>query len=149
MKKEILYKSNVILNSNKIEDYDNLLSRFSNWKSYKREININILLESSKKIEFKVDIENQSFGGMYISIEEDKDTSDILLKNVCAVIKSMTFIIKNSIVIDLSIEYKVLETEKGKILSNMLNDFDFDLSQKYLDNGEVLGFYLIFPKEAA
>ena len=49
---------NVELSSNKISDYENLLSRFSNWKKYKREINLSQLLDSGKKIEFEVDIPN-------------------------------------------------------------------------------------------
>lgn len=150
MKNLSLYKSNVLLNDNRIEDYNKLLSRFSNWKSYKREINLNILLESKKKIEFKVDIENQSFGGMYISIKEDLEISDIFLKNACAVITSLTFIIKESIIIDLKVEYKPLETEKGEMLLNLLKDLDLDLDllQKIID-GEVLGFYFNLPKKAA
>jgi hypothetical protein len=148
MKNLSLYKSNVLLSDNRIEDYDKLLSRFSNWKSYKREINLNILLESNKKIEFKVDIENQSFGGMYISIDENIETPDILLQNVCAVIKCLTFIIKESVVIDLEVEYKVIDTEKGKILLNLLKDLDLDLLQKRLDN-EIIGFYFNLPKKAA
>jgi len=148
MKNLSLYKSNVLLNDNRIEDYNKLLSRFSNWKSYKREINLNILLESKKKIEFKVDIENQSFGGMYISIKEDLEISDIFLKNACAVITSLTFIIKESIIIDLKVEYKPLETEKGEMLLNLLKDLDLDLLQKIIDV-EVLGFYFNLPKKAA
>lgn len=150
MKNLSLYKSDVLLSDNRIEDYDKLLSRFSNWKSYKREINLNILLESNKKIEFRVDIENQSFGGMYISIDEDIENTDFLLKNVCAVIKSLTFIIKESIVIDLKVEYKPLETEKGKMLLNLIKDLDLnlDLLQKRLDN-EIIGFYFNLPKKAA
>ena len=38
--------------NNKIDDYEDILSRFSNWKKYKREINLNQLLEDGKKIEF-------------------------------------------------------------------------------------------------
>lgn len=148
MKNLSLYKSNVLLSDNRIEDYDKLLSRFSNWKSYKREINLNILLESNKKIEFKVDIENQSFGGMYISIDEDIETPYILLQNVCAVIKCLTFIIKESVVIDLIIEYKALNNEKGRMLLNILKDLDIDILQKRLDN-EIIGFYFNLPKKVA
>lgn len=150
MKNLNLYESNVLLSDNRIEDYDKLLSRFSNWKSYKREINLNILLESNKKLEFRVDIENQSFGGMYISIDEDIETPDIFLKNICAVIKSLTFIIKDSIVIDLKVEYKPLESEEGKMLLNLIKDLDLnlDLLQKRLDN-EIIGFYFNLPKKAA
>ncbi len=38
------------LQDNKIEDYEVILSKFSNWKQYKREINLNQLLEEGKKM---------------------------------------------------------------------------------------------------
>ena len=53
----------------KIDNYENYLSKFSNWKKYKREINLNLLLESGKKIEFEVEMNNtQSVN--YVSFQD-------------------------------------------------------------------------------
>lgn len=129
---------NVVLNNNTIEQYDKLLSRFSNWTAYKRDIKLNTILEQGKKIEFKVDIENHQFGGLYISIESGD--FDVNLKNVCAVTKSMIFIINESKVESLKIELKILETDKGKIISNIIKDFELELYQKITEN-DIIGFY--------
>ena len=112
---------NVELNSNQISDYENLLSRFSNWKKYKREINLNQLLESDKKIEFEVDIPN-SQSVFYVNISTDiMNTS-----GACAVINKLTFIILENNVIDLKVSITVLTTTFGNILRNLL-DSNIDL----------------------
>lgn len=139
---------NVVLNNNTIEQYDKLLSRFSNWTTYKRDIKLNTILEQGKKIEFKVDIENHQFGGLYISIENDIYDFDINLKNVCAVTKSMIFIINDSKVESLKIELKILETDKGKIISNIIKDFELELYQKITEN-DIIGFYFRTYNRAA
>lgn len=139
------------VSDNTIEQYDMLLSRFSDWKSYKREIKLNTLLESGKKIEFKVDIENHQFGGLYIDIIDDYEDNwvSLNLKNACCVLTSMTFIIKNFIVIDLVIEFKILETSKGKMISDLFNsNVELEIIQKIQGN-DVLGFSFKLPKKAA
>lgn len=139
------------VSDNTIEQYDMLLSRFSDWKSYKREIKLNTLLESGKKIEFKVDIENHQFGGLYIDIIDDYEDNwvSLNLKNACCVLTSMTFIIKNFIVIDLVIEFKILETSKGKMISDLFNsNVELEIIQK-IKGSDVLGFSFKLPKKAA
>lgn len=137
------------VSDNTIEQYDMLLSRFSDWKSYKREIKLNTLLESGKKIEFKVDIENHQIGGLYIYIIDDYEDTWVSLKNACCVLTSMTFIIKNFIVIDLVIEFKILETNKGKMISELFNsNVELEIIQKIQGN-DVLGFSFKLPKKAA
>lgn len=143
----MIYK--IPVSDNTIEQYDMLLSRFSDWKSYKREIKLNTLLESGKKIEFKVDIENHQFGGLYIDIIDDYEDTWVSLKNACCVLTSMTFIIKNFIVIDLVIEFKILETSKGKMISDLFNsNVELEIIQKIQGN-DVLGFSFKLPKKAA
>ena len=137
---------NVELNNNKISDYENLLSRFSNWKKYKREINLNQLLESDKKIEFEVDIPN-SQSVFYVNISTDiMNTS-----GACAVINKLTFIILENNVIDLKVSITSLNTTFGNILRNLLDsNIDLKLYQNtHIKRGQVIDFYFELPKQAA
>ena len=137
---------NVELSSNKISDYENLLSRFSNWKKYKREINLSQLLDSGKKIEFEVDIPN-SQSVFYVNISTDiMNTS-----GACAVINKLTFIILENNVIDLKVSITVLMTTFGNILRNLLDsNIDLKLYQNtHIKRGQVIDFYFELPKQAA
>jgi hypothetical protein len=131
--------------NNKIEDYDDILSRFSNWKKYKREINLNQLLEEGKKIEFEVEIPN-SHSVLYVSVIDKIDTSITSLVNVCSVIKKMTFIIRNNEVLKLSVEINLLTTNWGKIITNLLESgIDLKLIQYKNIEGKIDNFYFIDP----
>jgi hypothetical protein len=136
---------NVELSSNKISDYENLLSRFSNWKKYKREINLSQLLDSGKKIEFEVDIPN-SQSVFYVNISTDiMNTS-----GACAVINKLTFIILENNVIDLKVSITVLTTTFGNILRNLLDsNIDLKLHQHKNIEGKIDNFYFELPKQAA
>ena len=139
---------NVELSSNKISDYENLLSRFSNWKKYKREINLSQLLDSGKKIEFEVDIPN-SQSVFYVNISTDTWTT-MDASGACAVINKMTFIILENIVIELKLSLNVLSTTFGNILRNLLDsNIDLKLYQNTHIEGQVIDFYFELPKQAA
>jgi hypothetical protein len=133
-----------ILNS-KIDDYEDILSRFSNWKKYKREINLNQLLEEGKKIEFEVEIPN-NHSVLYVSVIDKIDTSITSLVNVCSVIKKMTFIILNNEVLKLSVEINLLTTNWGKIITNLLESgIELKLLQHKNIKGKIDNFYFINP----
>jgi hypothetical protein len=134
--------------NNKIDDYEDILSRFSNWKQYKREINLNQLLEEGKKIEFEVEITN-SHSVLYVSVF-DKTSHWTLttgpLVNVCSTIQKMTFVILNNEVIKLNIEIKLLTTNWGKIITNLLESgIDLKLHQHKNIEGKIDNFYFIDP----
>jgi hypothetical protein len=131
--------------NNKIEDYEDILSNFSNWKKYRREINLNQLLEDGKKIEFEVEISN-SQGVLYVSVSDKIDTSITALVNACSVIKKMTFIILNNEVLKLTIELKLLTTKWGKIITNLLESgIELKLHQHKNIQGKIDNFYFIDP----
>jgi hypothetical protein len=131
--------------NNKIDDYEDILSRFSNWKQYKREINLNQLLEEGKKIEFEVEITN-NHSVLYISVVDKIDTSITSLVNACSVIQKMTFIILNNEVLKLSIEIKLLTTNWGKIITNLLESgIELKLIQHKNIEGKIDNFYFINP----
>jgi lysyl-tRNA synthetase class I len=127
----------------KIEDYEKLLSRYSNWKKYKREINLNQILEDSKKIEFEIEFLN-NHSVLYISLYNKNNVIDSLLRNACASITKMKFIILNNKVLNLIVYYSKLSTGSGKTLENNINsDIDLKLYQNKDIEGQVIGFYFI------
>jgi hypothetical protein len=131
--------------NNKIDDYEDILSRFSNWKKYKREINLNQLLEDGKKIEFEVEIPN-NHSVLYVSVIDKIDTSITSLVNVCSVIKKMTFIILNNEVLKLIVEINLLTTNWGKIITNLLESgIELKLLQHKNIEGKIDNFYFINP----
>lgn len=135
--------------NSKIDDYEDILSRFSDWKAYKREINLTQLLEDDKKIEFQVEIPN-NHSVLYVSVSDELDSTITSLVNVCSVIQKMTFVILNNKVLKLNVEIKLLTTRWGKTISNLLeSDIDLKLHQHKNIEGKIDNFYFELPKQAA
>ncbi len=103
-----------------IDAYESILSKFSNWNQYRRDIILSDLLNEDKKIEFIVEIKNHMFGVIYIDFE-NIDNFDISLNKACASIKELKFILKNNIVQSLDIIIKVLDTEWGNKLKDLID----------------------------
>ena len=82
---------NIELDNNTLEQYEKLLSNFSNWKEYKREIKLNSILED-KKIEFTLDISGHAHGVMYVNVVVDDEDDFDVLKKTSSSIKHMKFI---------------------------------------------------------
>jgi hypothetical protein len=127
----------------KIEEYEKLLSRYNNWKKYKREINLNQILEDGKKIEFEIEVLNKH-SVSYIKIYNKNDDIDSLLRNACASITKMKFIILNNKVLNLIVYCSKLSTNSGKILENNIkSDIDLKLYQNKAIEGQIINFYFI------
>ena len=140
------------LDNIEISSYEDILSRFSNWKKYKREINLNHLLEEGKKVQFEVEIENNS-SVFYVSTSDDSSNNFLYttsLVNVCSVINKFTFIILSNKVIKLEVELKTLTTKWGKTIKNILeSDIDLKLYQHKDIKGQIDNFYFKLPNSAA
>jgi hypothetical protein len=136
------------LDDTEIFSYEYILSRFSNWKKYKREINLNQLLEDGKKIQFEVEIENNP-NVFYVSVSDDfKYTTSLV--NVCSVIDKFIFIILKNKVIKLEVELKILTTQWGKTIKNIIESgVDLKLYQNKDIKGQIDNFYFKFPKQAS
>lgn len=131
-----------------ISSYEDILSKFSNWHQYKREINLNQILEDGKKIQFEVEIDN-SESVFYVSASEEFLYTTSLV-NVCSVIHKMTFIILNNKVIKLNIELKLLTTNWGKVIKKIIEaGTDLKLHQSKDIKGQIDNFYFKLPKSAA
>lgn len=132
----------------KIEDYEEILSRFSNWKKYKREINLNQLLEDGKKIQFDVEISNNQ-SVFYVSVSNDFQYTTSLT-NVCSVINKFVFIILNNKVIDLKIDITFLDTKWGKEIKKIIESgVELKLNHHRNIKGKIDNFYFQLPKQAA
>ena len=134
--------------NNKMDDYEDILSRFSNWKEYKREIKLNSILED-KKIEFTLDISGHAHGVMYVNVLIDDEDDFNVLKKTSSAIKHMKFILKGNNVLELEITIKTMTTEWGKIIRNLIESgVDLELKQHIVDN-KVRSFYFTHPKMVA
>lgn len=139
----------VELDNNKITDYEHLLSRFSNWKKYKREINLNQLLEKGKKIQFDIEIKNNPMV-FYISVSDQEYTYTTSLTNACSSLKKLTFIILENKILKLEAELKLLDTNWGKEIKKLTESgLKLKLYQHINIEGQVDNFYFELPKEAA
>jgi len=139
---------NIELDNNTLEQYEKLLSNFSNWKEYKREIKLNSILED-KKIEFTLDISGHAHGVMYVNVLVDDEDDFDILKKTSSAIKHMKFILKGNNVLELEITIKTMTTEWGKIIRNLIESgVDLKLKQHIVDN-KVRSFYFTHPKMVA
>ena len=139
---------NIELDNNTLEQYEKLLSNFSNWKEYKREIKVNSILED-KKIEFTLDISGHAHGVMYVNVVVDDEDDFDVLKKTSSSIKHMKFILKGNNVLELEITIKTMTTEWGKIIGDLIESgVELELKQNIVDN-KVKSFYFTHPKMVA
>ena len=139
---------NIELDNNTLDQYEKLLSSFSNWKEYKREIKLNSILED-KKIEFTLDISGHAHGVMYVNVLIDGEDDFDVLKKASSAIKHIKFILKGNNVLELEITIKTMNTEWGKIIGNLIESgIDLELKQRIVDN-KVKSFYFTYPKMVA
>ena len=139
---------NIELDNNTLEQYEKLLSNFSNWKEYKREIKLNSILED-KKIEFTLDISGHANGVMYVNVLVDDEDDFEVLKKASSAIKHMKFILKGNNVLELEVTIRTLNTEWGKIIRSLIDSGIYlELKQNIVDK-KVKSFYFTHPKMVA
>jgi hypothetical protein len=133
-----LYKTEISLNGETLSQFERVLSRYSEWTSFKREIRLNSLLDD-KKIQFDIDdISEYGFLG-------DAEV-DISLSRTCFLLKSMSFILKSDKIEKLEIKWRVLNTQNGEILKNLLDsDINLDIKMRFKEN-TFFYFYVDVPE---
>lgn len=133
----------------KIDNYEKILSRFSNWKKYKREINLNQLLEEGKKIQFDIEIKNNPMV-FYISVSDSEYAHTTSLTNACSSLKKLTFIILENKILKLQAELILLNTRWGNVIKNLVESgLELKLNQHINIEGQIDNFYFELPKQAA
>lgn len=132
------YETEVSLNGETLSQFEKVLSRYSEWTSIKREIRLNNLLDD-KKLQFDIDdISEYGFFG--------DDEVDISLSKTCFLLKSMSFILKNDKVEKLEIKWRVLNTQNGAVLKNLLDhDLNLDIKMRFKEN-TFFYFYVDVPE---
>ena len=125
----------VLLNNNTLDQFEDLMSRYKEWTSFKRDITLTNILESGKRIQF--DIESIS---MFAQLG---NSGNILSMQMSVLrIKSMSFILKENKVQKLTLRCKVLETPMGKVVKELIeNSMDIDLKPHIIDD-KVVYFYV-------
>lgn len=135
---EIIPQNKTILN------YENLLSQFDSWKISKREIVISQILESDKKIELFVEIDNSQ----KVFYVESKQGDIFSYKS--AVIKSIRFILIGNKVLSLRVELESISSGYGLKLSELFESgYELKLMQEIDLKDNISGFYFILPNQAA
>lgn len=127
-----------------ILNYELILSRFDYWKESKREIVLNQILNSEKKIEFLVEIDN-SQRVFYIESKQGD-----IFRYKSAVIRFIKFIIKDNFVIKLTVGVETLRSGYGLHLEELINSgYELKLHEECDVKGNILNFYFIIPNIAA
>ena len=133
-----LHTTDIKLNSQTLSQFEKVLSRHSEWTSFKREIILNSLLDDNK-LQFDInDISEYGFLGDY--------EVDISLSNTCFLLKSMSFILKNDKIKKLEIKWRVLNTQNGQVLKNILDsNIEVDIKMRFKEN-DFFYFYVDIPE---
>jgi hypothetical protein len=125
----------VLLNNNTLDQFEDLMSKYKEWISIKRDIKLTNVLESGKRIQF--DIESIS---MFAQLGNSGNI--ISLQMGVLRIKSMSFILKENKIDKLTLRCKVLSTPMGKVVKELMeNSMDIDLKPHIIDN-KVVYFYV-------
>lgn len=132
----------VLLNNNTLDQFEDLMSRYKEWTSFKRDIILTNVLESGKKIQF--DIESIS-----LMAQLGNFGNTVSLQMSVLIVKSMSFILKENKVEKLTLRCKVLSTPMGKVVKELMeNSMDIDLKLHIIDN-KVVYFYVDTYENAA
>ena len=125
-------------NFHNLECFRSILEKYRDYKSFYRELKINSLLGNKSQFDI-TDIDPPLICGL------EDDTSSFrtfALKDSAFTIKSMSFIVDKDLnVINISLDIKILETPKGKILLELIDIIDFRVvTLYYMDYYEIIRF---------
>jgi hypothetical protein len=132
----------VLLQNNTLDQFEDLISRYKEWTSFKRDIRLTNILESGKRIQF--DIESIS-----LTAQLGNFGNEVSLQLSTLAIKGMSFILKENKVEKLTLRCRLLETPMGKVVKELMeNSMDIDLRPHIIDN-KVVYFYVDTYETAA
>jgi len=125
----------VLLCNNTLDQFENLMSKYKEWTSFKRDIRLMNILESGKRIQF--DIESIS-----LMVQIGNSGNIVSLQLGVLRIKSMSFILKENKIDKLTLRCRLLSTPMGKVVKELMeNLMDIDLKPHIIDNN-VVYFYI-------
>lgn len=131
------HHTEISLNDQTLSQFERVLSRYSEWTSFKREIRLNTLLDDNR-IQFDIDdISEYGFLG--------DGEMDINLTRTCILLKSMSFILSGDKIDKLEIKWRVLNTKNGEILRNIIeSDIKIDIKMRFKED-VFFYFYIDVP----
>lgn len=125
----------VLLDNNTFFQFEDLMSRYKEWETFKRDIILNNILESGKRIQF--DIQSIS---MIVPLGNHEKVISLQYSAISC--KGMSFILKGDKIDRLILRCRVLETPMGKIVRELMeHSIQIDLKPNILD-GKVTYFYV-------
>lgn len=125
-------------NTLNLESFIKILEKYSNYKSFLRELKINSLL--GKKSQFDIqDIKPPIFGGFE---DNEVKAATFRLKDSAFSVNSISFVVDKYLNVNkISLDIELLQTSHGEILSKLINFVDFKPEVIYYkDHYEVIGF---------
>ena len=132
----------VLLQNNTLDQFEDLISRYKEWTSFKRDIRLTNILESGKRIQF--DIESIS-----LTAQLGNFGNEVSLQLSTLAIKGMSFILKENKVEKLTLRCRLLETPMGIVVKELMeNSLEIDLRPHIIDN-KVVYFYVDTYETAA
>ena len=133
-----LHTTEISLNGQTLSQFEKVISRYSEWTSFKREIRLNTLLDD-KRLQFDIDdISEYGFLG--------DDEVDISLSRTCLLLKSMSFILSGDKIDKLEIKWRILNTKNGEILRNIIeSDIKIDIKMRFKED-TFFYFYVDIPE---
>jgi hypothetical protein len=132
----------VLLNNNTLDQFEDLMSKYKEWTSFKRDIRLTSILEAGKKIQF--DIESIS-----LNAQLGNSGNMISMQLSVLIIKGMSFILKENKIEKLTLRCRLLETPMGKVVKELMeNSMTVDLRPHIIDN-KVVYFYVDTYETAA
>jgi hypothetical protein len=125
----------VLLNNNTLDQFEDLMSKYKEWTTFKRDIKLTSILESGKRIQF--DIESIS---MFAQLGNSGNM--VSLQQSALYIKAMSFILKENKIEKLTLRCRNLETPMGKAVKELMENYmNIDLKPHIIEN-KVVYFYL-------
>lgn len=108
-----------------LDSFESMLSRYSQWAEFKREVRITGLLNQGKKVQFDIEDAN-------LLIYTDTDALQYI-HNAAFRTDTITFIIKDELIIEVRISGEILPSQMGQTIKTILDE-GLDLKVRYYDN---------------
>ena len=141
-KEMVVHTLEVELNDDESLDYyESLLTRYNQWKVFKREVRLTGLLNSGKKIQFDIEDAN-------LLIYTDMDAIQYIHKAVFRA-DNITFILKDEEIVSMSLSGEIIPSTLGNNIKEIL-DAGINLKiKKYNDKQGRITFYIDIEEDKA
>jgi len=134
-KEMVVYTLEVELDDDESLDYyEGLLTRYNQWKVFKREVRLTGLLNSGKKVQFDIEDAN-------LLIYTDMDDIQYIHKAVFRA-DNITFILKDEEIVSMSLSGEIIENTLGNAIKGILDEGIPLKIKKYNDKRGRITFYI-------